>query len=648
MVQKILRTMQDDLREAKENKAGKNSQEIKTKETRKFKEPETPEQENSTIKPIVKNPVPEQSERKVIAPEALSPVLAVETQNAPTDEIQNDLEEIVPKKQAIESNQAKEIIPPKQVDNSLISKQQTKDAELSTLIKRVSASMEKTTPQIKEKPQEIRKPDKDQELKELIERMSKNMEKEEKILQKEKTNTSKSEQSDSSKNPARSFLKNIFHKDEEDKEKDNQQKPQDAYWEKMHKTLKDSQNNASEKKIEEIKKESIMKPKEEAKKDVIVKPAKIIEPVTQEATPIIPEKPKNPEPAKEETIKTTEKAKIEETGIIAPIKKDEPIVKKTNKEPGNIIGYVAPENRLIFGKQEYYSSLRKKVDLKTGEKSLDDMEKTLKQEEKKLSDEEEKKMLRHQIVKKYKIKFFELPIAKIIIFAILFLGTIAAGLFFILPKVAPIDEDPVTLATGENIAEIDQKISKEVFAKEKDIAAPNYFDDGLDPWKSYNNGDIIELKINYDDYEVMLPRDEALKAVLGEEQFKNIQEDFINSISQKYSIVAFKTENGLRIGIVLKYDQSQEEKFRSVMMDWEGTDTRSKKIYNVMKTLFTSSKIIEGNVTSFQPAIYSNTELRYINLPDTETSMDYVIYEDFIFFTTSKDTTFQMIDLIKG
>jgi hypothetical protein len=67
-----------------------------------------------------------------------------------------------------------------------------------------------------------------------------------------------------------------------------------------------------------------------------------------------------------------------------------------------------------------------------------------------------------------------------------------------------------------------------------------------------------------------------------------------------------------------------------------------------MKNLFVNSRIIEQESLTFQPAIYNGTELKFINLPDSDTSMDYFIYEGYIVFTSSKDHTFQLIDKLKS
>jgi hypothetical protein len=202
--------------------------------------------------------------------------------------------------------------------------------------------------------------------------------------------------------------------------------------------------------------------------------------------------------------------------------------------------YVDPENRLIFGKQEFYSSMHKKVKPKTWEPNLEELKETVKEEEIKLSDEEEKKKLRHQIITKYKIELFSMPWTKIIIFSFLLLATLGATLYILIPKFIPKEQAAEEIITGESIAEIDKLIPQKIVAQQKEVSALNYFDSEIDPWKSLADGTIMRIVINNDEHEVMLPRDEALKVILGEDNFKNIPQNTLGFIDNDYDILAFK------------------------------------------------------------------------------------------------------------
>ncbi|MFA6336282.1 MAG: hypothetical protein WCX48_12180, partial [Bacteroidales bacterium] len=235
---------------------------------------------------------------------------------------------------------------------------------------------------------------------------------------------------------------------------------------------------------------------------------------------------------------------------------------------------------------------------------------------------------------------------------IVFLAIIGGFLTVILPKLKSAQntattEKSTTIVAGKSITDIDKKIIAASSVKQSQVMTLNYFDANLDPWKSFSDGDIVRLNITYNDQDVMLSREEALKTILGESNASNIPDDFINAISPEYNILVFKDDGYLRLGLVFKYTASKEEEFKDIMSSWAGTNTQSKKIYSVMKNIFVNSRIIEQDTTAFQPAIYNGVELKFVNLPDSDTSMDYFLYEGYVIFTSSKDHTFQMIDLLK-
>jgi len=677
--------MQDDLREAKE-KARNSSNVKKHKEEEKAiqknlqPEPEKKQVENSIAteisEPKIETPVPDMSlhspekdriENDNVNVTEIAKSAPERSEKEKLEEIKNDLEEklirdesAMEEKISTEETAEKESVMQKKNVLTELSEQSEKtegdeagehkqDKELSDLIKRVSKSMEgpsEVAGQETEKPQEIPKPDKDRELKELIARMSKNLEKEKEVLQEEKGDskdeiqTTKLEKTEEPKiDPAKSILKNVLQKIENEVEQveHKEERQPDSYWENLHDTLKNQDEDTPQQEaMKEIEKEIKMEPAEKL-------------PQTESVASIEPEKPARPKEAAIKPVRNAEieeKSQAEEAGIIVPKEAKNSGIDQTLEPAGNS-DYVNPENRLIFGKQEFYSSLRKRIKPKSKEENLENLQNTVKEKEIKLSDEEEKKMLRRQILKKYNINLHALPWVKIIIFTILFLGILGASLYYFIPKfITPIPQ-PAPISTGESIAKIDQKIPKEVSAKENQVTA-NYFNSGLDPWKSYQEGDIAKVKISYNDHDILLPRDEALKTILGDQNFQSIPKEVLNLVEQKYDILAFKSNGSLRLGIALQYDQTKEAEFREAMLAWEKTNNKNEKIYNVMKTLFISDRVTETSITTFQPATHNGVELKYVNLPDNYTSMDYFISGDLVIFTTSKDITFKMIDLMKN
>lgn len=523
------------------------------------------------------------------------------------------------------------------------------DTEFSALVKRVSGSMSKTVEK-KDGPvepqEETKKPERDKDILDIIGRMSRNLKKGKNMLEMEtgsaaaKRNMNHDARGENVilVQPTISHAGKNYHEDPE-KEKE-LQKP-DSYWEDIHDTLKREDSAIpGQEAMKEIKKEIGLAPAPQP--ETVTRPALEAAFASQVATVI-----KRPEIIKP-SIEFTEPQ--EESKEAEPEKSGPNMPQGTKESIETAIDeYTNPENRLIFGKQEFYSSLHKKVRPKTKEEKLEDLRKTVKDKEKKLSEDEEKKMLRRQIIKKYGIKLFALPWAKIIIFTILFLGAIGGSLLYVLPKFKQSPAPEVILTTGESIPELDEKIKMEVTARESQVTALNYFDGELDPWKSYSDGDIIRLKIDYDDHDVPLSRDEALKTVLGKENFENMPKDFLGLVSQKYDMLAFKNNGSLRLGVAFKFDQAKQDDLENLMVAWEKNINSDQKMQSVMRKLFLKDKITESaGATAFQPGTYSQIELKFLNLPDNNTSMDYFMHDGIIIFATSKDNTFRMIDIVKS
>ncbi|MFA7170928.1 MAG: hypothetical protein WC180_02965 [Candidatus Paceibacterota bacterium] len=482
------------------------------------------------------------------------------------------------------------------------------DDDITELIKKVSNSMETPGKNSPEKPQETTKPDKDRDLKDLLSRMSKNLQKEKIALAEKNINpaaklgpaaadyldkhpeaaqTNIEPPSDNTKNPKAASAAN-------------------NYWQNLQSTET----------------ESAISPQQR----IVGGTNYGTSPYEQPAADALPNDNSlaMPEEVKNAQMRIQDRRKMQSD-------------------------YANPENRLIYGRQEYYSTTHKAIKPKTRMENLEGLDGVLKEEELELSDEEEKKRLKKNIVSKYGIKLFQFPWMRVIVITIMFLAIIGGSLALILPKLnTPGTKELAPVVVGKSISEIDKKISSTAFAKQGQVTTLNFFDANLDPWKQFNNGDIVRLSLTYDNQDLMLSRSEALKSVLGEDNADNIPDDFMDVTSPEYNILVFKEGGSLRLALVFKFTASEEEELKDIMSSWEKTNTKSKKIYTVMKNLFVNSRIIEQDSLTFQPAIYNGTELKFINLPDSDTSMDYFIYEGYIVFTSSKDHTFQLIDKLKS
>jgi len=625
--------MQDDLKEAEEH--GKKEREAK-KNTRKGQDSEglhkkmrgfslshllgqDEEREEYTKKPEednmaeqkMKEPNPAETENEDIKEKEKPEQVAKQEKSVSKNLSENPPEQKTAEQQENEAKKTSETN--QKTTINLEEKTPNKqEEELKNLISRISGALnesKKTTQETTEPPlKPAEKADKDSELKELLERMSASLKRDETELKQE-----------SKKTQGQVEEEIIEDELEKDKGKD------DSYWSDLHKTMKEKERNSAATTTEIIR---------EAAEDTKTEPI-----IPKMKRPEIQEKP---EPIE---TKTDKEELIEQSGIITPkIEEKKEVIKTIKKSLSD--KYVNPENRLIFGRQEYYSSVHKKVKPKIKKDNLQDIENTLKTEERRLSTEEEKKMLRRQIIKKYQIKLYSLPWVKIIIFALLFLGTLGGTLYYILPQVRPQPQQEGEVSYGDNIALLTEKITTEVVAKGSAVAGINYFDAEIYPWATFVDKETIRLVIERDDEEAILSKKEALASLLGETNASNIPQEVIDNTTEAYGVIVFKNGKSMRLGLVFAYEQEKDESIRKAMSTWGNTAITDQKIYVVMKRLFLNDRITETYITNFQTGYYNGTELNYVNLPDSATSMDYVIINDMIIFTTSKETTQQMIELL--
>lgn len=483
------------------------------------------------------------------------------------------------------------------------------DEDITELIKRVSGSMETPGTASPEKPQELIKPDKDRDLKDLLSRMSKNLQREKIAIAEKKLEPTAAKLGPAAADYLAQHPESAQYDPNVPAGTGNA--PQQAntdnnYWQKLQNTSSESAISPQQRMVGGTNYGS--------------------SPYDQPSAPALPNDNAMamPEEVKNAQMRIQDRRKMQSD-------------------------YANPENRLIFGKQEFYSTMHKAITPKTRMESLEGLDEVLKDDEIKLSDEEEKKRLKQSIVSKYGIKLFRFPWIRVIVITVMFLAIIGGSLALILPKLStPPTKELAPVVVGKSISDIDKKISPETFVKQKEVSALNFFDANLSPWNKYNNGDIIRLNITYDNQDLMLSRSEALKSVLGEDNADNIPQDFMDATSPEYNVLVFKEGGALRLALVFKFTASDGEGMKDIMSSWEKTNTKSKKIYTVMKNLFVNSRIIEQESITFQSAIYNSTTLKFINLPDSDTSMDYFIYEGYIVFTSSKDHTFQLIDKLKS
>ncbi len=311
--------------------------------------------------------------------------------------------------------------------------------------------------------------------------------------------------------------------------------------------------------------------------------------------------------------------------------------------------YLAPENRLTLKKQEYYSSIRKKIKQKEQEQEedLEDLAKTVKQKQKILSKSEEYKKLKQKIIKKYHIRIFSLPWKKIMVFSSFAIAVIGVSYFFMLSYFTPPPTPPPPVITANELAMFDSIKERDEITEDA-ILSLGYLETVtgyLDKQKGFEISKLIVIN-NWQDKKMPIFR-KALELIKINPA--NFPEEFWGIASNDYNLFIFKTKmETYRLGIAVKLNNIA--KSQNIMGNWEQETNKNKRITKVFKGLFLDDPLPreESFIKPFNSTVYKNINIRYIHLPDKNTSLNYFIYNDIFVITTSKDSSFLMVDLMTG
>lgn len=314
--------------------------------------------------------------------------------------------------------------------------------------------------------------------------------------------------------------------------------------------------------------------------------------------------------------------------------------------------YVSPENRLILGKQEYYSSIYKKIKEKNKQDNLDRFKHVLESgaEAAVLTEAEEKQQLKQHIVKKYRLNLHAMPWKKIIVGAVLFL-TIWTVFLFALPRTKPVPVETPPKPVGSEIVFVQDQVKSKVDATEVEVASINYFDATIYPWSMFDDKSITRLNIVSSEDKSVLVKKEAMNILLQKENADNIPQEFMENTDDAYNILVFKNQGNLRLGLVFSFSEDKLSTMKDVMSNWEKVGYRSQFMHVVMKNLFVKTRTVETSHNFnffYNSSSYKGASVRYLNLPDTKTSLDYIFYKNYLIFTTSKETAEQIIDTLSG
>lgn len=314
--------------------------------------------------------------------------------------------------------------------------------------------------------------------------------------------------------------------------------------------------------------------------------------------------------------------------------------------------YAPPAERLGWGKQEFYSSVIKKVKPREEKGEMESLKNAAMIKNRQiLSKDEEYKKLKYSIAKKYHINLFSLPWKKIISAAVIALAITGAVSYFIFSRINPPSSPIATppIIVGNEIEKF-SSLEKEIIISKKDLQGFNNLEsEAFNIFNSDNNIKVIKLlAINNEEEKNILSLPEALDSI-GIINIKGninyLPDGFLQAAANNYNIFIFKTNKGtIRYGLAIK--ANNRDSLFGVMQAWEKEKAKNKKMSAVFKPLFVNDKNFEETLSPFSASFYKNIEIRYVHLVNKDTALNYFFYEDILIFTTSKDTAFAMIDFL--
>lgn len=363
-------------------------------------------------------------------------------------------------------------------------------------------------------------------------------------------------------------------------------------------------------------------------------------------------------------------SKIEKyhTGILAENgKKKVEEIKKKEKEGKEKTGYlnadkyVLPENRLIHGRQKYYSSVSKKIKMRKEKDEIKELKDAaaVKKKQKILSRDEEYKKLKKSIIEKYHIKLFSLPWKKIIPVGLIIVLTVGLSFYCLMSLVPsePLPSLPPAAVYGNELSEF-ANLEKKITIFESDFKGFNSLEeDAKNIFNVDRKLEVIKLVIfdteNKENKNILLLENyfDAVGIIDVENNVNNLPRNFLEMLTNDYSLFIFKTKkNTIRYGMAINL--KDRDSMFEIMEKWEKERRINKKMVTVFKPLFVSDKNFEDAEKSFSSANYRGVKIKYVHLIDEDTALNYFVYSDkesgndLLVITTSKDNVFTIADLL--
>ena len=366
--------------------------------------------------------------------------------------------------------------------------------------------------------------------------------------------------------------------------------------------------------------------------------------------------------AQKKKISENKVEKYNKSGVLTG---DDENAKETKKDKGFYLKsgeYVLPENRLIHGKQKFYSSVSKRIKLREDKGEMEGLKNAsdIKEKQKILSREEEYRKLKKSIISKYHIKLFQLPWKKIIPVSLIIILAAGASFYYVVsvldPK--PVPQPPSSAAFGEELSEF-MGIEKKITISENSLKGFNDLEvNAIDIFNENRNLEVIKLVIvSAEDKEsrnILSLRNsfDALGIIDIENNKNNLPERFLEMSADKYNFFIFKTEEnhiryGVAIGLKDRYLMSE------IMKEWEEERSANKKMITVFKPLFAGDRNYGDIYRPFNFVNYNGIEVKYVHLINEDTALNYFIYNngeddgsDLLVVTTSKDSAHAIADLL--
>jgi hypothetical protein len=312
--------------------------------------------------------------------------------------------------------------------------------------------------------------------------------------------------------------------------------------------------------------------------------------------------------------------------------------------------YLSPGARLLYNKPEHYSSALNKVKEKRESPEISKIEKTLKDQE---PPKKEKKKDPDKEYKKFKKSFksgrrarLAEKMSKRMVLAlagIVIIGAASVLIWFLVIK-KPSEEQslhPLLKTAVEEIKEF-RLIEDEILIELEEDGASLIAKINAQAARLEREGKTANIsRVAVKKEGAAIPLKELLEELKIEMPAGAL--DFFDN--NRYNLLLFKERSGVkRLGLVMVADSPSTARLK--FQSWENENVASRKMHRAFEPLFLGSRISSASQERFKTGEYLGVKMRYLQIPDKDTSLDYLIYGDILAVTTSKDSIFQVIEIL--